>query len=158
MSGVPLHPVPVDLNILKALKRFTLGLDLYLWVAYQTFSLKHPMRLSWKHLYRQFGVDPAKAGDKRPVDDFRKDCLRELKKIQAAWPDLNYAMAQGALILWPSKPAITPQAPASTRGVALPEPRNVTLTASGILRGFFLWYPRQSRFWGLLRAFSTKPL
>ena len=48
MSGVPLHPVPVDMNILKAVKRSSLGLD------------------------------------------------------------LNYAAAQGVLILWPSKPPIPP--------------------------------------------------
>ena len=59
-------------------------------------------------LYRQFGADPSKANDKLVVNDFRKDCLRELKKIEAAWPDLSYTTAFGALILWPSKPAIPP--------------------------------------------------
>ena len=38
------HPVPLDMNILKALKRSSLGLDLYLWVTYRTFTLKRPMR------------------------------------------------------------------------------------------------------------------
>ena len=55
------HPVPLDLNILKALKRSSLGIDFYLWLTYRTFTLKRPLRLSWAHLYRQFGVDPAKA-------------------------------------------------------------------------------------------------
>ena len=102
------HPVPLDLNILKALKRSSLGLDLYLWLTYRTFTLKRPLRLSWASLYRQFGLDPALAGSKRTSDDFRKDCLRELKKIQIAWPELNYATAHGALILQPSKPAVPP--------------------------------------------------
>ena len=102
------HPVPLDLNILKALKRSSLGLDFYLWLTYRTFTLKGPLRLSWGRLYGQFGVDPAQSGDKRTVDYFRTDCLRELKKIQVAWPDLNYAMAQGGVILWPSKPTIAP--------------------------------------------------
>ena len=53
------------------------------------------MRLSWRQVYRQFGVDPSRASDKRTVDAFRTDCLRELKKIKLAWPDLNYAAAQG---------------------------------------------------------------
>ena len=91
------HPVPLDLNILKALKRSSLGLDLYLWLTYRSFTLKRPLRLSWVRLYRQFGVNPAQAGDKRTVDDFRKDCLRELTKIKMAWPDLNYAAASGSL-------------------------------------------------------------
>ena len=85
-----------------------LGIDFYLWLTYRTFTLKCPLRLSWARLYRQFGVDPAKAGDKRTADDFRKDCLRELKKIQIAWPGLNYATAHGALILQHSKPAVPP--------------------------------------------------
>ena len=103
------HPVPLDLNILKALSRSPLGLDLYLWVAYRTFTLKRPICLSWPRLYRQFGVDPAKADDNRTVQDFRKDCLRELKKIKTAWPDLNYYTPKGVLQLYPSKPAITPR-------------------------------------------------
>ena len=135
------HPVPIDMNILKALKRSSLGLDLYLWVTYRTFTLKCPMRLSWACLYRQFGVDSSKADDKRTVDDFRKDCLRELIKIKTAWPDLNYAAAQGVLVVSPSKPAIAPQAAASTRGVTLPSPRNGSLTAPGGLRGPLPWVP-----------------
>ena len=50
------HPMPLDMNILKALKRSSLGLDLYLWLVYRTFSLTRPMRLSWQQIYRQFGV------------------------------------------------------------------------------------------------------
>ena len=100
------HPVPLDMNILKALKRSSLGLDLYLWTAYRTFTLKSSLRLSWRRLYRQFGVNPTQAEDKNTVNDFRTKCLRELKKIKLAWPDLNYSTAKGVLILSPSKPAI----------------------------------------------------
>ena len=102
------HPVPLDMNTLKALSRSSLGLDLYLWVTYRTFTLKRPMRLSWRQLYRQFGVEPDKAVDKLIVNNFRTDCLRELKKIRVAWPSLNYATAKGVLILSPSRPAIAP--------------------------------------------------
>ena len=102
------HPVPMNLNILKALKRSSLGLDLYLWLTYRTFTLRRPIRLSWARLYRQFGAEPARANDNRTVQDFRKGCRRELVKIKTAWPDLAYAAAKGVLILWPSKPAILP--------------------------------------------------
>ena len=105
------HPVPLDMNILKAMKRSPLGLDFYLWLTYRTFTLNRPIRLSWPRLYRQFGVDPAKADDNRTVQDFRKDCLRELKKIKTAWPELNYFTPKGVLQLYPSKPAITPARP-----------------------------------------------
>ena len=105
------HPVPLDMNILKALKRSSLGIDFYLWLTYRTFTLKCPLRLSWARLYGQFWGTPANAGDNRTVDYFRTDCLRELKKIKIAWPGLNYVTAQGVLILLPSKSAITPKAP-----------------------------------------------
>ena len=102
------HPVPINMNILTGLKRSSLGLDLYLWLTYRTFTLRAPLRLSWANLYRQLGVDPAKANNNRTVQDFRKDCLRELKKIKLAWPELNYSTAPGVLILLPSVPAIAP--------------------------------------------------
>ena len=50
---------------------------------------------------RAFSVDgavPDKASDNVTVQRFRKDCLRELKKIKLAWPELNYATAKGVLI------------------------------------------------------------
>ena len=102
------HPVPLDMNTLKALKRSTLGLDLYLWLVYRTFSLRAPQRLTWKQLYRQFGAHPAKASDNNTVQAFRYKVLRELKKIKLAWKDLNYSTAPGVLILHPSMPTIAP--------------------------------------------------
>ena len=105
------HPIPLDMNILKALKRSSLGLDLYMWLTYRTFSLKRPMRLSWPRLYWQLGVDPSRASNNVTVQRFRKDCLRELKKIKVAWPGLNYATAKGVLVVSPSKPAMPPADP-----------------------------------------------
>ena len=102
------HPVPLDMNILTALKRSTLGLDLYLWLTYRTFSLRAPQPLTWKQLYHQFGAHPAKGSANNTVQVFRYKVLRELKKIKLAWPGLNYATAPGILILHPSTPAIPP--------------------------------------------------
>ena len=96
------HPVPLDMNILRGLTRSSLGLDIYLWLTYRTFALKHPLRLPWASLYRQFGADPDKASDQATVHNFRTDCLRELKKIKTAWPDLRYTTAKGALVVSPS--------------------------------------------------------
>ena len=102
------HPVPLNMNTLAALKRSTLGLDLYLWLVYRTFPLRAPLRLPWRLLYSQFGPHPDKASDKVTVQAFRRKALRELKKIKIAWPELNYATAKGVLILHPSTPAIAP--------------------------------------------------
>ena len=102
------HPVPIDMNTLTALKRCSLGLDLYLWLAYRTFSLRAPQRVTWRQVYRQFGLHPAKASENQTVQNFRYKVLRELKKIKLAWPGLNYSTAPGVLILYPSTPIIAP--------------------------------------------------
>ena len=102
------YPIPLDMNALRALKRSPLGLDLYCWLTYRVFTLKAPLRLSWKQLYRQFGADPANAGKHSTVKSFRVVCLRELKKIKHAWPDLHYQTVTGALVLMPSSPRIPP--------------------------------------------------
>ena len=107
------HPVPLDLNILKALKRSSLGVDLYFWLTYRTFTLKAPVRLTWRQLYRQFGATEKR--DKRTVDGFRTDCLRELKKIKTAWPDLTYKLPAGSLELQPTPPRISPALSTASR-------------------------------------------
>ena len=102
------HPVPIDMHTLKALKRSSLGLDLYLWLTYRTFTLKGPLRLSWPTLYRQFGAEPGKAGERFIVANFRRRCIRELGKIRTAWPDLIYRLPHGALVIEPARPRILP--------------------------------------------------
>ena len=102
------HLVPLNMNALAALKRSTLGLDLYLWLVYRTFALRAPLRLPWPLLYGQFGPHPSKANNNVTVQNFRRKVLRELKKIKLAWPSLNYSTAKGVLILHPSIPAIAP--------------------------------------------------
>ena len=100
------HPVPLDMNILKALTRSAIGLDLYVWLNYRVFGLGQPLQLTWPQLYRQFGPNPANADDKNIVNSFRAKALRELKKIKAAWPGLDYATPAGVLELRPSEPSV----------------------------------------------------
>ena len=103
------HPIPLDLHILRSMKRSSLGLDLYFWLTYRTFGLKTPLTLSWRQIYRQFGADPAKASDHGfSHSRFRAACLRELKKINRAWPDLKYRTVTGGLVIEPSPPRIPP--------------------------------------------------
>ena len=102
------HPVPLDMNTLTALKRCALGLDLYLWLTYRTFTLRAPLRLTWRQVYRQFAANPVNVEDKNIIQMFRRKVLRELKKIKLAWPGLNYTTALGVLILYPSTPVIAP--------------------------------------------------
>ena len=96
------RPVPFDIRILKALKRSPLGLDLYMWLTYRVSYMKEPTAISWKQLHDQFGAEYA-----RP-DNFTAKAKRELKKISAAWPELNYETPRGRLKLYPSTPSVLP--------------------------------------------------
>ena len=104
------HPVPLDMRILKAMRRSPLGLDLYMWLSYKTFTLysqkKKPERLSWQRLYAQFGSDPELAGDHRTIQNFRKDVIRELHKLRACWPALAYSTPTGCLEIRACPPSI----------------------------------------------------
>ena len=108
------HPMPIDMGILKALKRSSLGLDLYLWLSYKTFTLhsqnRKPERLTWERLYMQFGKDPDLAGDKNTVQNFRKDVLREVAKLKLCWPQLDVRPTLGALEVRGCPPSIAPKA------------------------------------------------
>ncbi len=109
------HPVPLDMRILKAMRRSSLGLDLYMWMSYKTYSLltatgAKSQRLSWHQLYAQFGKDPAAASDKVTVQAFRKDILRELRKLKLCWPTLDYKVPKGFLEVKGCMPSIPPKA------------------------------------------------
>ena len=105
------HPIPLDINILKALSRCSLGLDLYQWINYRTFGLNRPVQISWNQLYQQFGEDPSNAERGRSVvGDWRKKAIRHLKRIKVAWPGLDYTTPKGALVLLPTTtPSVPPR-------------------------------------------------
>ena len=101
-------PVPIDLHVLRELKRSSLGLDLYLWLTYRLFRLERPLRLTWRQVYRQFALRPEPVL-RQSVKDFRRDVLRELGKIRIAWPQLSYSTPKGYLVLRPSPPRVAPE-------------------------------------------------
>ncbi len=102
------HPVPIDLNVLRAMKRSSLGVDLYLWLTYRLFRLDRPLVLPWVQLYRQFAPEPGRA-NANVVNAFRMRMLRELRKLQPAWPGLQYGLKHGALVLRPTVSRISPR-------------------------------------------------
>lgn len=107
------HPVPLDMRILKKMKRSSLGLDLYMWLTYKTYALgaqgKGPQRLSWVRLYQQFGANRATTDEHEAMRNFRKDAIRELKKLKLCWPGFNYGTPEGCLEIRPCLPSIKPK-------------------------------------------------
>ena len=112
------HPIPLDMNILRSLKRSALGLDLYLWLTYRTFALKRPLRLTWPLLYRQFGVDPAKAGDTKHREQFPQRLSPRVAEDQARVAGPALSDGQGRVATLPLPAAHRAVEPAA-RGIAL---------------------------------------
>lgn len=97
-------PVPVDMRILKALKRSPLALDLYAWAtytAYQTQQIGQSRSLSWEMLHEQFGAEYS------DIKEFSRNAWRSLLKVQAVYPELNIERVRGGINVLPSKPSIT---------------------------------------------------
>jgi hypothetical protein len=107
------NPIPLDMQILKAMRRSSLGLDLYMWLSYKTYTLYRLNRgselLSWEQLYRQFGAFPDRASDRFVLRDFRKDALREITKLKCCWPSLDVGLPKGFLEIRPCPPSVPPR-------------------------------------------------
>lgn len=94
-------PIPIDMRILKALKKSPLAIDIYCWLTYRMSYLKKTTSIPWAALQFQFGsnysIDP------QGIRNFKKAFLRELKKILIFYPQLNLEPIESGLNLFPSK-------------------------------------------------------
>lgn len=103
-NAITSSPVPVDMRILKALKRSPLALDLYAWAtytAYQTQQTEQSRSVSWELLHEQFGAEY------KTLKEFSRKAWKALRKIQAVYPNLSIERVHGGIIVLPSKPSIT---------------------------------------------------
>lgn len=96
-------PVPIDMRALKALKRSPMALDIYLWLTYRMFYLRHQTAIPWEALSGQFGSDYAR------LRDFKAAFQKELKKVLVVYPEarVESGAEDRGLILLPSKPHVT---------------------------------------------------
>ena len=102
------HPVPIDLRILRTMRRSPLGIDLFLWLGYKLHGLGGDaptnggcaVELSWRQLYRQFGSNNGEANH-WAIQHFRSSSLRELRKLKRAWPELGVKLIRGGIRLEP---------------------------------------------------------
>lgn len=94
------RPVPLDVRVLKALKKSPLGLDLYMFLTYRMSYLKKEIAIPWNALHEQLG---AEYGD---IKNFARRAKKELRKIKLCWPGLDVATPRGRLVLKPSQPHV----------------------------------------------------
>lgn len=90
------RPVPVDLRAIKALKGSSLGLDIYSWLSYRMSYLDSTTIIPWDKLSLQFG------SDYKELRDFKKNFIKELKKVLVIYPDAKTNASKEGLVLHPS--------------------------------------------------------
>ena len=101
------HPIPLDLNTLKSLKRSPLGLDC------TSGSSIGPSR-SRARCASPGGSSTAssdltrQSGRQGHPQQLPHGLFTRAEKINRAWPDLHYQTVKGALLLSPSPPRIPP--------------------------------------------------
>ena len=102
-------PIPVDLRVLKVLKRSPLALDLYVWASYKSWIAVRsgrPQTMTWHDFMQQFGTEYKRA------DHFQEAVNEKLKLIQQLYPELRIGEVRGGLAILPtSRPAIPLQEP-----------------------------------------------
>lgn len=97
-------PVPLDMRVLRLIKRSPMALDIYCWATYRVSYLKRSTVIPWEGLMDQIGANyPNTAQGHR---DFRKRFLDGLKKVQYAWPELDATSTEKGLLLKPSAPQV----------------------------------------------------
>jgi hypothetical protein len=100
------HPVPIDLRVLKALKRSPLAIDIYCWLTYRMSYIKKNSEIPWEVLKLQFGADYA--SNEQGKRDFKRAFIRELRKVTTIYEKAKIDTNSKFLILMPGKPHISP--------------------------------------------------
>jgi Plasmid encoded RepA protein len=96
-------PVPVDIRALRVLKRSPLALDLYAWLAYQSFLATQRGRasfVSWTQVMAHLGTDYA------DLRDFRRKAKAAIAKIRTVYTLLNVDFVRGGIEIRPGAPAV----------------------------------------------------
>lgn len=78
-NEVTAYPIPIDMDVIKAIKQSPMALDIYCWLTYRMSYLKKSSTIPWEALKVQFGADYAQ--DVQGTRNFKKAFLRELRKV-----------------------------------------------------------------------------
>ena len=97
------HPVPVEEAAIKAINNNSVALDLYAWLAYRLHSLTKPTPVSWIALKAQFGCGVGR------MDNFRCKFTEHLRLAMAVYRDAKVEVEGRGLILYPSRPPVSPR-------------------------------------------------
>ena len=97
------HPLPVREAAIRSLGHRSMAIDIYLWLAYRLHVLGKPTKLTWHNLADQFG------SGFRDIKNFKKKFKEPLMLALAVYPDARVELAAGGLVLFPSRPPVSPE-------------------------------------------------
>jgi hypothetical protein len=95
--------VPLDERALSALAHSATALDIYCWLAQRLhrIPIAKPQFVPWTAVYDQFGYGY------REIRKFRRDFLKLLTQVKAAYPDAKLSVDHRGLLLAASSPPIS---------------------------------------------------
>jgi len=96
-------PVPIDMRVLKALRRSPMAIDIYCWLTYRMSYLRKITPIPWDVLQVQFGANY------KELRQFKRRFLDQFKKVLFVYPDANVKEGGDTLILLPGKSHIKKQ-------------------------------------------------
>ena len=96
------HAVPLDARAVAALASSSMALDVYVWLAQRLYRVPSgkPQFVDWNSLHEQFGQGYAR------VRDFRRQFLRTLRHVGAAYPAAKMTADDHGLTLAHSPPPV----------------------------------------------------
>lgn len=100
-------PVPIDMRVLKKLKRSPLRLDIYTWLTYRMSYLRQPVHVPWNLLRLQFGSTLADTRSGRAR--FRQHFEKQLEEVLGSYRDANVQTSTEGILLLPSRPHVSPK-------------------------------------------------
>lgn len=99
------HPVPLDMEVLKALRRSPLALDIYSWLTYRTSYQKGRSRpITWASLQEQFGSQYQDNATGRR--GFKHNFKKQLSKVLKFYEGANVEIVDNGLILNKGTPSV----------------------------------------------------
>ena len=92
-------PIPLDMSVLKLLKKSPMAIDVYSWGKYRCWTAKKQSKVSWFQLAGQFG------SEYKSVKDFKRHFIVTLKKVLVVSPELKLKVVTGGLLITPTREA-----------------------------------------------------
>lgn len=124
------HPVPIQLNAVRAIFRSSLAIDVYVWLAYRLRALAGRTHVGWAALRDQFGPQYSRARD------FKHPFTKVLRMAMCVYEQAKVDRDDKGIVLHPSpsavperrfRPVLLPPA----GNDPLPEPRARAAAAKG---------------------------